>query len=111
MRVEREDPADYQKERRCVVEFGRPAPRDVFESLLGRLGEWVELLGHGAYGPPVKTAFEAEVWQENLTAYDAYSVELAFSLFEASEFAWNTLLNCLQHYSLTVEPIVLVTIE
>jgi hypothetical protein len=111
IRVEREDPADYQKERRCVVEFGRPEPRDVFESLLGRLGEWVALVGQGAYGPPVKPAFEAVVWQENLAAYDEYSIELALSLFEASEFAWNVLLNVLQHYSLTVAPIVFVSIE
>ena len=111
IRVEREDPGDYQKERRCVVEFSRSVPDDVFESLLSRIGEWVALMGQGAYGPPVRSAYEAEVWQENLSAYDKYSTELAFSLFEASEFAWNTLLNSLQHYSLTVEHIALVTIE
>lgn len=111
IRLEREDPGDYQKERRCVVEFSRPVLRDVLESLVARVGEWVALMGQGAYGPPVKSAYEAEVWRETLAAYDEYSAELVFSLFEASEFSWNTLLNCLQHYSLTVEPIVLVTIE
>ena len=62
-------------------------------------------------GPPVKPSFEAEVWQENLGPYDEYSVELAFSLFEASEAAWYTLLNCLERYSRTTERVVLVTIE
>jgi len=99
IRVEREEPADYQKERRCVMEFSRPEPREVFDSLVGRVGGWVALVGHGAYGPPVKPAFEAETWQENLAAYDDYSVELALSLFEASEFAWNTLVNALEQYS------------
>jgi hypothetical protein len=110
IRVEREDPSDYRKSRRCVVEFARPVPADVFDSVLARIGAWAALLGRGAYGPPVKAPFEAEVWPENLGPYDEYAVELAFSLYEASESAWDVLLNTLQDYSAKVEPIVLVTI-
>ena len=111
VRIEREDPADYHKERRCVVEFGRRVPQYVFETVTEYIGAWVALASHGAFGPPVRPAFEAEVWQANLGPYDEYSAELALSLFEASELAWNPLVNCLQRYSQAVEPITLVTIE
>jgi hypothetical protein len=110
-RIERGDPADYQKERRCVVEFGRVVPNGVFESAIIPIGAWVALANEGAYGPPVRPSFEAEVWQENLGPYDEYSVELALSLFEASETAWNSLLNCIERYSHSTERVALVTIE
>jgi hypothetical protein len=111
IRVEMEDPADYHKQRRCVVEFARPVPDEIFKSAISPIAAWVALANEGVYGPPVKPSFEAEVWQENLGPYDEYSVELALSLFEASEAAWNTLLNSLECCSRTTERIVVVTIE
>lgn len=111
IRVEHEDPVEYHKQRRCVVEFGRKVPIEVFKSVVVPISAWLELAGEGAYCPPVKLPFEGEVWQENLGPYDEYSVELALALFEASEAAWNTLLNCLERYSKTSEPVVLVMIE
>jgi hypothetical protein len=109
-RVERDDPGDYQKERRCVVEGGRPLPAARMNDVIERLRTWYLLVNAGAYGPPVKPSPEAEVLLENLAGYDEYSVELALYLFEASEAAWDTLLNSLEHYSLTVEPLALVTV-
>ncbi len=76
--IERGDPADYQKERRCVVEFGRAVPSEVFESVIASISAWVDLAAEGAYGPPVRPSFEAEVWEENLGPYDEYSVEWPF---------------------------------
>jgi hypothetical protein len=111
VRVERDDPADYHKERRCVVEFGRRVPQYVFETVNEYIGGWVALVSRGAFAPPVRPAVEGEVWQTSLGPYDEYSAELALSLFEASELAWNPLVNCLQRYSQAVEPVVLVTIE
>lgn len=111
VRVERDDPADYHKERRCVIEFGRRVPQYVFETVNEYIAAWVALVSDGAFGPPVRPAFEAEVWQASLGPYDEYSAELALSLFEASELAWNPLVNCLQRYSEAVEPVTLVTIE
>lgn len=111
IRVEHGDPADYQKERRCVIEFGRRVPNHVFDDVVAPISAWLQVAAQGAYGLPVKPAFEAEVWLENLGPYDEYSVELALTLFEASEAAWYSLLNCLERYSVTAEPIVLVTIE
>lgn len=111
IRVEHDDPSDYQKERRCVVEFGRPIPNEVFATVAEPIAAWAALMSEGAYAPPVRPPFEAEVWLENVGPYDEYSVELALSLFEASEASWYTLMNCLEHYSALRERIMLATIE
>jgi len=110
-RVEREDPLDYRKSRRCLVEFGRPVPNDVIDAAIARAREWVSLAELGAFSPPAKPPEEAEVWEDVVAAYDEYSVELVMSLFEASELSWNVLLNLLAHFSRTIEPVTLVTIE
>jgi len=111
LQIVREDPADYQKQRRCVVECGRIIPNAVFASIAVPITAWVALAAEGVYGPPVRPSFEAEVWPENVGPYDEYSFELALSLFESSETAWNTLLNCLERFSIAVERIAQVTIE
>jgi hypothetical protein len=111
IRVEHDDPGDYQKQRRCVVEFGRRVPHEIFSTAAEPIAAWAALLFEGAYAPPVRPPFEAAAWLENLGPYDEYSVELAFSLFEASEAAWYTLMNCLEHYSVLTERVVLATIE
>lgn len=111
IRVEHGDPADYQKERRCVIEFGRRVPNEVFTTAAEPIAAWAALMYEGAYATPVRPAFEAQAWLQNLGPYDEYSVEVAFSLFEASEASWYTLMNCLERYSALTERIVLATIE
>lgn len=110
IRVEHDDPGDYRKERRCVVEFGRRIPKQVVATAAEPMAAWAALLYNGAYAPPVRPPFEAEVWLENVGPYDERSMELVLSLFEASEASWYTLMNCLDRYSTLTERIVLATI-
>jgi hypothetical protein len=107
--VDWEDPADYMKERRCVVEFSQPVLNSG-GGAIAVISAWIELLAKGAFSLPVRVPNEAEVWQEDLNLYDDYSIELVVSLFEASEAAWSTLLNCLEAYSRGSERVALVTI-
>lgn len=109
--IERGDPLDYHKTRRALVEFGRAVEAGVFGALIERVREWMALAEGGGFSPPVKPADLAAVWEDSIVPFDAFSVEVAMRLFESSEFAWNVLLNLVEAFSLTVEPVASVTIE
>lgn len=61
--------------------------------------DWFVLTRYGAWAPPDFDIVESMVDLANLTPYDEYSVELALSMFEASECAWYAQCNVLGRLS------------
>lgn len=111
LRVELEEPRDYHKGRRCLVEFGHPAPREHLERLREWMDRWAMLVEIGGFSRPVRGPGEAEAWVDTLQIYDDYSVELVFSLFECAEESWGVLLKLLNRFTVEIAPIELVSIE
>lgn len=109
--VDLDEPQDYHKSRRCLVEFPTRASRDKLEALMQRMGEWAAVVEYGGYSLPVRPPHEAEAWVDTLQIFDDYSVELVFSLFEAADEAWASLLNLLSRFSSEVDRIALVSID
>jgi hypothetical protein len=87
-----EDAADLVKGRRCVVRLAAPAGRPALEALIRLMDEWARVVELRGYSSALQ---DSTVAVDALHAYDEYSAELVFSLFEASEAAWYALLNML----------------
>ncbi|PTR08973.1 hypothetical protein C8R32_10452 [Nitrosospira sp. Nsp5] len=111
VRVQIEDPQDYHKGRRCVVEFQQPEVREKLELLREWINHWATIVELGGYSLPVREAHEAEAWVDVLQIYDEYSVEVVFSLFEAAEEAWKPLINLLDRFSIEIGSLALVSVE
>jgi hypothetical protein len=105
------NPGDYAKERRCVVDFGEPVDASAPAAAIAAMSDWLKLAELGAWALPVRSPLEAAVLVENLALYDEYSVELALSLFEASECAWYSLCNVLARISHDYERIAAVEFD
>jgi hypothetical protein len=97
------NPGEYGKTRRCVIDFDRPVQATSIGAVIAAVSDWFELARYGAWAPPDFNSAEAMVDLANLAPYDEYSVELALSMFEASECAWYVLCNVLGRLSVDHE--------
>lgn len=109
--IEREEPADYRKNRRCVVEFSTEQSNEVIMNLISYIRDWATIVEYSGFSPPVSRASDASVFLDTLAFYDQCSVELVFGVFDVSEESWRVLLNLLEAFSKNVAPISLITIE
>lgn len=105
------NPGEYAKTRRCVIDFGRPVEATTMDGVIAAASDWFELARYGAWAPPDFDVAAAMVDLGNLAPYDEYSVELALSMFEASECAWYVLCNVLGRLSVEHEALHSVEID
>lgn len=97
------NPGEYARTRRCVIDFGRVVKATSMDAVIAAASAWFELARYGAWAPPDFEIAEAMVDLANVAPYDEYSVELALSMFEASECAWYVLCNMLGQVSVEHE--------
>lgn len=109
--VEEEEPLDYSKSRRCLVEFAHEISEDVLEELRRVVGAWSQVMEAGGFSPPVRPAERALVSLDTINRFDEQSIEIVFSVFDASEEGWNCLLNLLDVFSSTRAHIETVILE
>lgn len=102
---------EYTKTRRCVIDFGRPVQATSIEAAIAAASDWFRLARYGGWARPDFDVEMAMVDLENLAPYDEYSVELALSMFEASECAWYSLCNVLGRMSLEYEALQSIEID
>ena len=108
--VEVED-TDFSKSRRCLVEM-----RDAVEAsqVLG-MADWIKpwylLLEAGAFAMPVGAPDETDSISGSVTLFDEVTIEVSVNRFQASECAWNVLVNMLDAYSNNYFSVSKVTID
>lgn len=110
LKVEGED-SDFSKSRRCLVETRSPIEAD---HVLG-IGDWIRpwylLLEAGAFAMPVGPPDETDSFSGSVTIFDEVTAEISVDRFQASETAWNVLINMLEAYSCAKCPIAKVIID
>lgn len=111
IRLCEEDPYDYNKSRRCVIEFGYEASDSIVKKCECYIQDWLFLMEAGAFSPPLRPASSASVLLDTLSPYDSESLEIVFSVFDATEESWNVLINMLEYFAAQEAPIAALTIE
>jgi hypothetical protein len=87
---------EFSKSRRCLVLLARePQTDDLSE--IGRCAQlWGTLLEASAFALPAGFPGETESYAGAVTQFDSRSVEIEVARLEASETAWNPLINLLE---------------
>lgn len=111
IRLCEEDPYDYNKSRRCIIEFCYEVSDSVAEKCKSYIQDWLSLMEEGAFSPPLRPASSASVLLDTLSPYDRESLEIVFAVFDATEESWNVLINMLEHFAAREAPIAALTIE
>jgi hypothetical protein len=92
--VRREWQGDHRA-RRCVIELASAVAAEHVARLRAPVQHWFALLARGAFAVPVGLPSETDCIPGDLTLYDEFSCEITVNRFEASEMAWNALVNML----------------
>ena len=80
--------------RRCLVE-PRSSPDQSMDTVTEWIRPWFELLELGAFTPPVAEPDFGQSIAGSVQIFDEATVEIVVDRFEASENAWNVLMNML----------------
>ncbi len=102
---------DYAKSRRLLIDFLHPVDRALASRVDAIAAAWFELLEAGAYAMPVGRADEVHCIAGAATLFDERAMEITVDRFQASESAWNALLNMLDAGCRDAAPILTATIE
>jgi len=89
------DPTNDRRLRRAVIDFRERITKTHIKRLNEWLRPWFLLMEAGAYYPPVGIASETTSTSGVVTLYDEFAAELCINRFQASECAWNGMLNML----------------
>ncbi|MEA3183133.1 MAG: hypothetical protein QOI59_6656 [Gammaproteobacteria bacterium] len=81
--------------RRCMVEFVQPLQMQDLERISIATDPWFDLLEGGGYAFPLGHPRETESVRGAVLQFDEYSVEISMMRFQASDMAWNALVNML----------------
>jgi hypothetical protein len=81
--------------RRCLVEFTVAVETVHVEAVAAIVEPWFTLLEAGAYPPGAIGPWDAECSAGDVAYFDEFTVEVSVMRFQASDAAWNSLLNAL----------------
>ena len=96
--------------RSCLVETTLPPSAVVMEELKNWIRPWFELLQLGAFTPPVAESAFGQSLANTVQVFDEATAEIVVDRFEASENAWNVLINMLAAFHRVKVPLSSVTI-
>lgn len=102
---------DYGKFRRCLIDFIHPVDRALASRVDAIATTWFELLEAGAFAMPLGRANEVHCIAGAATLFDERAMEITVDRFQASESAWEALLNMLDAGWHDAGPIHTVTVE
>lgn len=89
------EPVDDRRLRRAVMDLHSPVTKGHVERLNAWMKPWFDMLDAGAWAHPVGPAYDVHCTSGSITLYDEQAVELCVNRFQASECAWDTMLNML----------------
>lgn len=101
---------EFSKSRQCYVELRRPADPAQVAEISTVVKWWGDLLEAGAFAMPVGLPDEVESYLGSVSQFDETTVVVEVALYQASETAWNVLLNLLDVCSRAV-PVARVIVE
>jgi hypothetical protein len=91
--------SDFSKSRRVLVEMVDRPGSDMASALSLYVKSWYTLLEGGGFAMPVGLPNETESTTGRVIQFDESSFEISVSRFQASEMAWNVLINIIASYS------------
>jgi hypothetical protein len=91
--------------RQCLVEFHEPPEARHVLEISHWIQPWFDLLEAGAFAMPVGLPEWTESIGGSVTQFDEMTIEIAIDRFEASESAWNVLINLLDVYNRSSFPV------
>lgn len=84
---------DDTKSRRALVDLVTPVRKDEVDRLEEWLRPWFQLLEAGAFALPIGLPSETDSIAGATTLFDEQAIEVSINRFQASECAWNVLVN------------------
>jgi len=101
----------FSKSRRALVEFTQEVSNDWFYALRDGLRVWADVLEAGGFAAPKGEPWEVDSILGAIQVFDAWTVEVEVSCFDASEAAWPLMANVIDCYAGHVMPVLKVSIE
>ncbi len=97
--------------RRCLIEHQNSLLSEQVLDIAKWIDPWYELLEEGAFAMPWESPEEADSLRGSISQFDDVTIEIAVDRFQASECAWNVLVNLIEGYRCTGWPVSKVDIE
>jgi len=110
LEVEGEE-SEFSKARRCLVEMRNPIEASHVLGIADWIKPWYLILEAGAFAMPIGLPDETDSISGSVTIFDEITVEISVDRFQASECAWNVLVNLLDAYSCISSPVSKVTVD
>jgi hypothetical protein len=103
--------SDFGKSRRVLVEMSNPLESDQVHILSQYVKPWFKLLEAGGFAMPVGPPHETDSIAGRISQFDEFTSKISVNRFQASETAWNVLINSIGHYSEKVSPVSRIIID
>jgi hypothetical protein len=97
--------------RRCVLDMEAPVTHLAIDRVEAWVDPWFAMLEAGGYSLPIGWPAEGQCAAGGVAQFDEFSVEVSVMRFQASEMAWNALINMLSAGRDPAAPIVRVLME
>ncbi len=101
----------YSKSRRALIEFSQEVPNAWFDAMCDGIRLWADVLEAGGFSAPVGEPWELDSFLGVIQIFDAWTIEVEVSCFEASEMAWFALANVIDCYAGHTMPVLNVRVE